>query len=89
MRAYYDAQSVHLDGSDELGRKIPSFMETRSASSEDRLSPGLRVSLRNNFVELIEQLLRCGLMNNKHQWQQLTAKGSRYLTEPRDLQKGI
>lgn len=87
--AYYDSHGVDLNGLDELGHKTLAYLKTHGSSPEDRLSRGLRISNRADFVELIEYLTRLGLVSIGHQGRQLTPEGRRYLSQPINLRKRI
>ena len=87
--AYYDGHGIDLNGLDELSRKTLMYLKTHGATPEDRICKALRISNRQDFVELIEYLSRLGLVSTGHQGRQLTAEGRRYLNEVRDLRDRI
>jgi Holliday junction resolvasome RuvABC ATP-dependent DNA helicase subunit len=87
--AYYDGHGVDLNGLDDLGRKTLTYLKTHGATPEDRICKALRISNRQDFVELIEYLGRLGLVSTGHQGRQLTAEGRRYLIEAKDLRERI
>jgi Holliday junction resolvasome RuvABC ATP-dependent DNA helicase subunit len=89
VAAYYDGHGIDLNGLDELGRKTLVYLKTHGSSPEDRLSRGLRISNRGDFIELVEYLTRLGLINTGHQGRQLTADGRRYLVAPVNLRERI
>jgi Holliday junction resolvasome RuvABC ATP-dependent DNA helicase subunit len=89
VAAYYDSHGVDLNGLDDLGRKTLAYLKTHGASPEDRLSRGMRITNRGDFVELIEYLTRLGLIKTGPRGRELTAEGRRYLSEPSNLRKLI
>jgi Holliday junction resolvasome RuvABC ATP-dependent DNA helicase subunit len=89
VAAYYDKHGTDLNGLDDLGRKTLAYLKSHGASSEDRLSKGLRISNRADFVELAEYLTRLGLISTGHQGRQLTSAGRQYLNQPVSLRERI
>ena len=89
VAAYYDGHGVDLNGLDDLGRKTLAYLKTHGPSPEDRMSRGLRISNRSDFVELIEYLTRLGLVSTSHQGRQLTGDGRRYLPAAINLRERI
>jgi Holliday junction resolvasome RuvABC ATP-dependent DNA helicase subunit len=86
---YYESHAVDLNGLDELARNALSYLKQHGQTPEDRLSQGLRISNRPDFVELIEYLSRLGLVTTSHTGRSLTSLGRRYLDHPEDLRSRI
>jgi len=89
VAAYYEKQGIDLNGLDDLGRKTLAYLKSHGPSPEDRLSRGLRISNRADFVELAEFLTRLGLISTGHQGRHLTIVGRQYLNQPSNLRDRI
>lgn len=89
VAAYYDAHGIDVNGLDDRARQMLDYLKRHSATSEDRLCRGLRISNRADFVELIEFLTRLGLLATTHAGRTLTATGRSYLSQTVDLRLRI
>jgi len=89
VAAYYDAHEVDLNGLDALARQTLTYLKRHGTTPEDRLSRGLRISNRADFIDLVEYLSRLGLVTTGHQGRQLTSEGRKYLEQPLDLRMRI
>jgi Holliday junction resolvasome RuvABC ATP-dependent DNA helicase subunit len=86
---YYESHGVDLNGLDAFAHNALSYLKQHGPTPEDRLSRGLRISNRADFVELIEYLSRLGLVTTDHTGRNLTSIGRRYLSKPEDLRSRI
>lgn len=87
IAAFYETQGIDHNGLDDVAKRYLDYLKRQGAASEATLSQALSITVRQDFVEVREYLVRLGLVETFPGGQRLTRAGAKYLNSnpPPDL----